>query len=146
MPGAFRNVSLKPLLHFLINLPLFFCDAKFLVKIKLFFDLGAQGGTLQISPCILKGLKLSWQGEDAPVKYHTTGFELQKNSFLFDNCDPKIIIEEIPQGGGRVEVSYQISILEEETAVLLMDKINTRGRVKKKLKGLVKGSATGRYP
>ena len=92
-----------------------------------------------LSPCILKGLKLSWQGEDAPVKYHTTGFELQKNSFLFDNCDPKIIIEEIPQGGGRVEVSYQISILEEETAVLLMDKINTRGRVKKKLKGLVKG-------
>ncbi len=92
-----------------------------------------------LSPCILKGLELSWQGEDAPVKYHTTGFELEKNCFIFDNSDPKIIIEEIPQAGGKVEVSYQISILEEETAVLLMDKLNARGRVKKKLKRLVKG-------
>ncbi len=73
------------------------------------------------------------------MRYHTTGFELEKNCYLFDNSDPKIIIEEIPQGRNQVEISYRISILEEETAVLLMDKMNTRGRVKKKIRGLVKG-------
>ncbi len=92
-----------------------------------------------LSACILKEVKLSWRGKNTSVKYHTTGFELEKNCYLFDNSDPKIIIEEIPQGRCQVEVSYRISILEEETAVLLMDKMNTRGRVKKKIRGLVKG-------
>lgn len=92
-----------------------------------------------LSPCILKDVRLCWHGENAPVKFHTTGFEMEKNCFLFDNSDPKIIIEEIPQNACQIDVSYRISILEEETASLLMDKINTRGRMKKKIRGLVKG-------
>ena len=84
-------------------------------------------------------VRLCWHGENAPVKFHTTGFEMEKNCFLFDNSDPKIIIEEIPQNACQIDVSYRISILEEETASLLMDKINTRGRMKKKIRGLVKG-------
>ncbi|MEY8390576.1 class I SAM-dependent methyltransferase [Lachnospiraceae bacterium] len=92
-----------------------------------------------LSACILKDVRLSWQGENTPVKYDTTGFELEKNCYLFDNSDPKIIIEEMPPKNRRVEVSYDISILEEETAALLMDKMNTRKRVKKKIRKLVKG-------
>ena len=92
-----------------------------------------------LSACILKDVKLSWQGEHTFVKYDTTGFELEKNCYLFDNSDPKIIIEEMPQNNREVKVSYYISILEEETAALLMDQTNTRARMKKKIRRLVKG-------
>ena len=95
-----------------------------------------------LSPCILKDVALSWvgtQGEAVPVKYTTTGFELEKNCYLFDNSDPKIIIEEIPAGNRRIKISWRISVLEEETAWMLMDRLNTRGRMKKKVRGLLRG-------
>lgn len=96
-----------------------------------------------LNACILKDIRLCWkkegQEEKIPVKYAATGFLLEKDSYLFDNSDPKIIIEEIPQEAGQLEISYKISILEEETAMLLMDKVNTRGRMKKKVRGLIKG-------
>ena len=59
--------------------------------------------------------------------------------FLFDNSDPKIIIEEVPQGRRQIEVSYKISILEEGTAAMLMDKLNAKGRVKERIRKLIKG-------
>lgn len=64
---------------------------------------------------------------------------MEKNCFVFDNSDPKIIIEEIPEGKRQIDISYRISILEEETARLLMDRVNTKGRMKKKVRGLLKG-------
>lgn len=88
--------------------------------------------------CILKDVKLQWENH-SPVKYTTTGFEMEKNCYLFDNSDPKIIIEEIPQGMRGIQVSYRISILEEETAIMLMDKMNVKKRMKKKVRELVKG-------
>ncbi len=92
-----------------------------------------------LSTCILSELELSWTESGLPVQYRTTGFPLEENCFLFDNSDPKIIIEEIPQGGGEIQVSYQISILEQETAKLLMGKLNPPERRKKKSWGLIKG-------
>ena len=73
------------------------------------------------------------------MRYRTTGFEIEKNCYLFDNSDPKIIIEEIPQGRSRIFVSYQISVLGESAARLLMEKTNWKGRMKKKVRGLAKG-------
>ena len=64
---------------------------------------------------------------------------MEKNCYLFDNSDPKIIIEEIPEENRRMEISWRISILEEETAVMLMDRLNARGRMKKKVRGLLRG-------
>lgn len=95
-----------------------------------------------LSPCMLKDVKLFWIGSDgqtSPVKYGTTGFEMEKNCYLFDNSDPKIIIEEIPEENRRMKISWRISILEEETAVMLMDRLNARGRMKKKVRGLLRG-------
>ena len=92
-----------------------------------------------LSACILSELELSWTESGLPVQYRTTGFSLEENCFLFDNSDPKIIIEEIPQGRGEIQVSYQISILEQETAKLLMGKLNPPERRKKKSWGLIKG-------
>ncbi len=43
--------------------------------------------------------------------------------FLFDDTDPKIIIGEIPEGRRQIELSYNISILEGETAELLTEKL-----------------------
>lgn len=91
-----------------------------------------------LSACILKDVALQWENK-SPVAYVTTGFEMEKNCYLFDNSDPKIIIEEIPQGLRRIQVSYRISILEEETAVMLMDKLNVKKRMKKKVRELLKG-------
>ncbi len=96
-----------------------------------------------LSACILKDMKLYWKREEEevlPVKYTTTGFEIEKGCYLFDNSDPKIIIEEIPQGKRQIGISYNISILEEKTAILLMEKLNTREeRMKRKVRGLIKG-------
>lgn len=96
-----------------------------------------------LAPCILKDLTLCWRGRDGeqklPAVYTTTGYEMEKNCFVFDNSDPKIIIEEIPEGKRQIDISYRISILEEETARLLMDRVNTKGRMKKKVRGLLKG-------
>ncbi len=96
-----------------------------------------------LAPCILKDLSLRWSGEGQrepiPVTYTTTGYEMKKNCYVFDNSDPKIIIEEIPEGKRQIDISYRISILEEETAVLLMDRVNTKGRMKKKVRGLLEG-------
>ena len=64
---------------------------------------------------------------------------MEKNCYLFDNSDPKIIIEEIPAGNRRIKISWRISVLEEETAWMLMDRLNTRGRMKKKVRGLLRG-------
>lgn len=94
-----------------------------------------------LSACILKDVKLRWRGADGrsiPVVYTTTGFELEKNCFLFDNSDPKIIIEEIPKGKRQIDIFYQISILEEGTATMLMDKVNTKGQMKKKVRRLIR--------
>lgn len=92
-----------------------------------------------LSACILRKVELYWMGSGLPVKYRTTGFSWEGNCYLFDNSDPKIIIEEIPQGGGKIQVCYQISILEQETAALLMGKLNPPERRKKKGWGLIKG-------
>lgn len=109
-----------------------------------------------LSACMLKDVKLRWKEDTGgnaqavgsqrdkntvkslPVKYTTTGFEIEKNCFLFDNSDPKIIIEEIPGRKCQIDVSYQISILEEQTAAMLMEKVNTKGRMKKKVRGLLR--------
>lgn len=101
---------------------------------------GAEGAWIDpaLSACILKDVSLVWEG-GLPVKYTTTGFEMEKNCYLFDNSDPKIIIEEIPVGKHKVEISYRISILEGQTARMLMDKVNTKGRMKKKVRGLIRG-------
>ena len=57
------------------------------------------------------------------MAYGTTGHEIEKNCFLFDDTDPKIIIGEIPEGRRQIELSYNISILEGETAELLTEKL-----------------------
>lgn len=75
------------------------------------------------SACILRDIELQWEDGSA-IPYETTGLEIGENCFLFDNIDPKIIIEEIPQGRCHIEVSYNISILEGKTADLLMDKLS----------------------
>lgn len=97
-----------------------------------------------ISACMLRDLKVYWideeeEGSDLPVKYRTNGFEMKKNCYLFDNSDPKIIIEEIPSKNRKIWISYHISLLEEETAGLLMNQMSTRGRIKRKVRRLVKG-------
>ncbi|MCI8483811.1 MAG: methyltransferase [Lachnospiraceae bacterium] len=97
-----------------------------------------------ISACVLRDLELCWineeeEGGNLPVKYRINGFEMKKNSYLFDNSDPKIIIEEIPSKNWKIQISYHISLLEEETARLLMNQISTRGRIKRKVRRLVKG-------
>ncbi len=91
-----------------------------------------------LSACVLQDVELRWEDGSA-VRYRTTGFEIEKNCYLFDNSDPKIIIEEIPQGRSRIFVSYQISVLGESAARLLMEKTNWKGRMKKKVRGLAKG-------
>lgn len=70
--------------------------------------------------------------------------EMEKDCFIFDNLGPKIIIEEIPQGKHKIYISYQISILEETTAKLLMEKeklliekLDTKGRMKKRVRRLL---------
>ncbi|EOS25722.1 hypothetical protein C806_01849 [Lachnospiraceae bacterium 3-1] len=94
-----------------------------------------------LAACILQDVKLRWRGKDGgemiPVKYTTTGFMMEKNCFLFDNSDPKIIIEEIPKGKCQIDISYQISILEEKTAGMLMDKVNPKGQMKKRVRRLI---------
>lgn len=90
------------------------------------------------SACILREIELQWEDGSA-VSYGTTGFELEKDCYLFDNGDPKIVIDEIPEGRRQIKVSYQISILEEETAGLLMDKLNVKGRIKERVRKLIKG-------
>ena len=92
-----------------------------------------------LSACILREVQLSWEESGLAVQYRTTGFPLEGNCYLFDNSDPKIIIEEIPQGGGKIQVSYQISILEQGTAKLLMGKLTPPEPRKKKSWGLIKG-------
>lgn len=95
------------------------------------------------SACYLKEVSLIWIGEEgeklAPVHYETTGYRAGKDGYVFDNSDPKIIIKEIMQISRRIEVSYRINILEEETVELLLGKMDTKGRDKKKVRRLIKG-------
>ena len=120
----------------------YFVDHGYQEKIHCGIEVPKEVKSMWIDPalraCILKDVRLFWQ-DHTPAVFTTTGFEMEKNCYLFDNSDPKIIIEEIPEGMERIEISYQISILEEETAALLMDKVNTKGRMKKKVRGLLKG-------
>lgn len=58
---------------------------------------------------------------------------------MFDNSDPKIIIKEIMETSRRIEVSYRINLLEEETVELLLGKMDTKGRDRKKVRRLIKG-------
>ncbi len=98
-----------------------------------------------LSACILRDVKLSWGKEKLLLPYRTTGYELEKNCYLFQNPDPKIIIDVVPEGCKAIQVSYQISILEEQTSKILMDKIHgmdkmdTLKRKKRKFRGLIKG-------
>lgn len=39
----------------------------------------------------------------------------------------------------RIEVSYRINLLEEETVELLLGKMDTKGRDRKKVRRLIKG-------
>ncbi len=121
----------------------YFIEAYYQEKLEYTVRVPEQAAGIWIDPalsaCILREVQLSWAENGLPVQYRTTGFSLEENCFLFDNSDPKIIIEEIPQGGGNIQVSYQISILEQETAALLMGKMNPPERRKKKSWGLLKG-------
>lgn len=95
-----------------------------------------------LSACLLKDLEIAWvcgDGNRTPASWWTNGSKLEKNVYLFDNSDPKIIIKEMPQQGGRLEVSYTINILEEETAALLRGRTGTKARVKKVVRKLIKG-------
>ncbi len=90
------------------------------------------------SACILRDIELQWE-DGSSVPYVATGLEIEKNCYLFDNIDPKIIIGEIPQGKRQIEVSYKISILEGKTADLLMDKLNVKERIRDRVRKLIKG-------
>ena len=95
-----------------------------------------------LSACLLKDLRLVWvhgNGMEEPVSYRTNGCKMGKNGYVFDNSDPKIIIKEMPQQERRLDVSYTINILEEETAALLAGKTGTKGRLKKAVRRLIKG-------
>ncbi len=93
--------------------------------------------------CFLKDVSLSWIGEDgqriASVSYETTGYRAGTDGYVFDNSDPKIIIKEIMDTSRRIEVSYRINLLEEETVELLLGKMDTKGRDRKKVRRLIKG-------
>ncbi len=95
------------------------------------------------SACFLKDVSLNWIGEDgqrlAPVSYETTGYRAGTDGYVFDNSDPKIIIKEIMETSRRIEVSYRINLLEEETVELLLGKMDTKGRDRKKVRRLIKG-------
>lgn len=90
------------------------------------------------SPCIIRNVKLQWE-DDTPASYGTTGIELTKGSYLFDNADPKIAVTEIPQGREHIKISYQISFLDERTAALLLERMDMKGRIKEKFHKLIKG-------
>lgn len=96
-----------------------------------------------LSACFLKDVSLTWIGDKGEglmkARYETTGYRAGQDSYVFDNPDPKIIIKEIPKQSRRIEVSYQINILEEETVELLLGKMDARGRDKKKIRRLIKG-------
>lgn len=96
-----------------------------------------------LSACLLKDMELAWicehEKKRQPVSYRTNGYKAGKNIYLFDNPDPKIIIKEMPQQDRRLEISYKINILEEEAAALLLSRIDTRGRIKKRIRKLIKG-------
>lgn len=95
-----------------------------------------------LSACLIKDLDLAWEygdGKKEPASYRTNGYQLEKNVYLFDNSDPKIIIKEMPKQHCRLEISYTINILEEETAALLLGRTGTGGRMKKAIRRLIKG-------
>ncbi len=106
---------------------------------------GAVGITVDpaFCACLLKDVCLTWIGEGgeelAPVRYKTNGYRAGQNSFLFDNSDPKIIIEEMMQQSRSIKVSYRMNMLEEETVDLLLGEMGTKGRDKKKIRRLIKG-------
>lgn len=95
------------------------------------------------SACFLKDVSLTWIGEEgqnlAPVLYETTGYQAGADGYVFDNCDPKIIIKSMMETSRRIEVSYRINLLEEETVELLLGKMDTKGRDRKKVRRLIKG-------
>ena len=96
-----------------------------------------------LNACFLKGLRLTWVGkrgeELMPVCYETNGYRAGEGGYLFDNSDPKIIIKEMPAQSRRMEVSYRINLLEEETVDLLLGEKGTKGRNKRKVRRLIKG-------
>lgn len=95
-----------------------------------------------LSACLIKDLNLAWEhgdGKKEPASYRTNGYQLEKNVYLFDNSDPKIIIKEMPKQHCRLEISYTINILEEETAAILLGRAGTGGRIKKAIRRLIKG-------
>lgn len=110
------------------------------VRCRATFPKGTKGVWIDpaLSACILRDVRLQWK-DGTPVPYRTNGIEVEKGCFLFDNPDPKIIIEEIPQGRRQIEASYKISILEEGTAAMLMDRMYAKGRVKDRIRKLIKG-------
>ena len=120
----------------------YFIDQIFQDKVR--FRAAIPKGTQNIridpafSACLLCGLRLQWK-DGTPVPYRTTGYEIEKNCFLYDDSDPGIIIEGIPQGRRHIEVTYKISILEEKTAALLMERFKPKGRLKEKVSRLIKG-------
>lgn len=110
-------------------------------------DIPAQAVAVSIDPalsaCILMDVDICWTGEQGeravPAKFETTGCRIEKNCYLFDNSDPKIIIKEIPEQYRRLEISYRIDILEDETAAMLRRKTDTKGRMKRIVRRLIKG-------
>lgn len=107
---------------------------------KISLPKGTRGVSIDpaFSACILRDIQLKWEdGGAAP--YVTTGLEIGENCYLFDNIDPKIIVGEIPQERRQIEVSYKISILEGKTADLLMDKLSGKGKIKDRVRKLIRG-------
>ncbi|MCI9175310.1 MAG: class I SAM-dependent methyltransferase [Lachnospiraceae bacterium] len=107
---------------------------------KISLPKGTRGVSIDpaFSACIIRDIQLKWEdGGAAP--YVTTGLEIGDNCYLFDNIDPKIIVGEIPQERRQIEVSYKISILEGKTADLLMDKLSGKGKIKDRVRKLIKG-------
>lgn len=87
--------------------------------------------------CMLKQVQVTW-GRGGKADYATNGFELESGCYLFHHSDPKLMITRIPEGETQINVSYGISILEHDTAEMLMNKVNITGRMKKKIRSFIK--------
>lgn len=119
------------------------CDKNLRYEITLPRQAKAVSVDPAFSACLLADVSIRWKPEDGgeayPAGYSTNGYKVGKNSYLFDNSDPKIIIKEIPGQSRRLEISYRINILEEDTVKLLMGRIDTKERIKKTIRKLIKG-------
>lgn len=119
------------------------CDTNLSYRVTVPVGVRAVSVDPALSACLLADVNLKWicgkDGESFPVRYSTNGYKTGKNSYLFDNSDPKIIIKEIPGQAHALEISYRINILEEDTVRALMGRIDTKGRMKSKIRRLIKG-------